>query len=312
MAGRGSSLPLYALPLVGRAGLGNMLFPWARAEIFAREHGARMLAPNWAAFRLGPYLRREPERRNYLRSFRAPHHLRGVSRLIIPAFGNTVDENDFRDGRPVAPSSGRPVVVLFQGMGELFRPLLTAQDFIRAQLWAMTQGELRATGAAYGDRFIAMHIRRGDLTRQGFTPEELLAVQQYTPISWFSSMARMIRQCPELADLPIVVFTDGSDDEVSEVLGHKNVQLHRRLGAIADMWTLAHATLLFASGYSTFGMWASFLGRMPTVYAPGKLSQPVQAGAAEAMEIELAAEAEWPDHLRARLAGSRSLARVVG
>jgi len=46
---------LFALPIVGRAGLGNMLFPWARAEIFAKRFNARVLRPSWNTVRPGPY-----------------------------------------------------------------------------------------------------------------------------------------------------------------------------------------------------------------------------------------------------------------
>jgi hypothetical protein len=153
---------------------------------------------------------------------------------------------------------------------------------------------MRETGALYGGRFIAMHIRRGDLTRLGLRPEELTALPQYTPVAWFASMAHAVRRCPELASAPIVVFTDGNADEVAEVLNVERVFLYPRGTAIADLWALTHAGLLFASGFSTFSMWASFLGGMPTIYAPGKIQQRVQSERPNPNEIELAGGSDLP------------------
>lgn len=283
-------MSLFALPVVGRAGLGNMLFPWARAEIFADQSGARILAPRWTSIRVGPYLRREPVKRNYIGFFSEPQHVRGLSRLAITLGAKYVAEADRDAPNDGATSLIRPTVVVFEGIDGLFEALVKHPDLIRRRLWAMTRQPMRATGAEHGGRFIAMHIRRGDLTRQRLLPEQLA---QYTPISWFVGMVRAVRRHRLLASAPIVVFTDGSGDEVRDVLSFDNVHLHRPRTAIADLWALTHANLLFASGFSTFSMWASFLGRMPTIYAPGKLQQKIQSGPSS-MEVELGEGAEIP------------------
>lgn len=143
-------------------------------------------------------------------------------------------------------------------------------------------------GEQYGGRFIAMHVRRGDLTRLGFTAQELKGVYQFTPLSWFVDMAQAVRGYESLRSVPIVVFTDGASEEVNALRGIDGIFFSQRQRPITDLWTMAHAGLLFASGFSTFSMWASFLGGMPTIYAPGKIQQRVQTGRAQAMEIELA------------------------
>jgi hypothetical protein len=285
---------LYALARIGRAGLGNSLFPWARAELFARQTGARMLAPQWTNVRFGPYLRREPEKRRYRSFFRAEHHRRGLSRILIATLGHRLSETQIELlSRP--GSSLRPCVVEFRGLGDMFTSLAGKHEFIRNQLWQMTVAPLRANAQQHGNKFIAMHVRRGDLTRQGFSQQELRSdVTQYTPISWFVSMARAARREPALHAIPLVVFTDGSPDELGPLLEIDGVLLHSRQTAITDLWTLTHAQLLFASGFSTFSMWASFLGGMPTIYAPGKIQQRVQSGRPDSTEIELEEGADLP------------------
>jgi hypothetical protein len=178
--------------------------------------------------------------------------------------------------------------VEFSGIADLFAPLLGEHHFIRQQLWNMTAEPFRSMGEQYGGQFIAIHVRRGDITRQGFARDQLAQVNQYTPISWFVSMARAVRREKSLNSMPIVVFTDGSREEVAELCAIEGVRLHQRQAAIADLWLLAHANLLLASGFSTFGMWASFLNGVPTIYAPGKIQQFVQAGRDGAIELELA------------------------
>jgi hypothetical protein len=282
---------LFALPLVGRAGLGNALFPWARAELFARRYGARVLAPYWGSLRLGPHLRREPDKRRYAGLFLAEHHTTGYRRLIVAALGRRVSEQELdiiREPRRLL----QPSVVEFSGMADLFSPLVGEGPFIRHQLWHMTTKALRSSDCPQRGRFIAMHVRRGDITRQGFTERQLAAVNQYTSLSWFASMVQAVRQV--LRRVPIVVFTDGSHDEVIELIRIGDVRLHQRQSAITDLWELAHASLLFASGFSTFSMWASYLGGMPTIYAPGKLQQLVQPEGIASVEIELPEHAPIP------------------
>jgi hypothetical protein len=284
-------MSLFALPLVGRAGLGNALFPWARAELFARRSGARVLAPHWPGLRFGPYLRREPDKRDYSSFFSAPNHIGGLSRLVVGSLGRRIAEKHVGCG--IAPSR-RPCIVEFSGILDLFVPLLDEQSFIRSQLWNMTAESLRPTRKQYVAPFIAMHVRRGDITRQGFSSHELTQVNQYTPLSWFISMAKSVRREKALRSVPIIAFTDGSPEEVSELCAIDGVRLHRRMQAITDLWTLAGARLLFASGFSTFSMWASFLSGMPTIYAPGKIQQFVQNDRKNALEIELAKDDAIP------------------
>ena len=68
-------------------------------------------------------------------------------------------------------------------------------------------------------------------------------------------------------------MSDGSPEELQDLLRLDNCELVPPRSAIADILLLSRAEVLLASGYSTFSMWGSFLGRMPTLYAPGKMQQ---------------------------------------
>jgi hypothetical protein len=284
----------FAFPEVGKAGLGNMLFPWARAELFAKETGARLLAPRWARLRIGPYLRNEPEKRRYSGFFYSNQHLHGWRRLELLLRGRRVSERHWEGVARSPSASHRPVVVEFQGLGEFFTPLLGAHEHVRDQLWQMTEPSLRAVRAQAPAPFIAMHVRRGDITRQGFNAQQLENSPQYTALSWFIEGARAVRRVETLRRVPIVVFSDGDREELAELLRVDGVELQSRRPAVADLWEMSEAELLFASGFSTFSMWASYLGGMPTLYAPGKIQQLVQVRRPASLEIELAGGSEIP------------------
>lgn len=276
-----------------------MLLPWARGELFAQRHEVKMLAPFWPPFRIGPYLRNEPEKRSYLGFFRNPNHIRGLKKRFILWSSRFVDEAEFSSfdekeltGRTVVRFHG-----LGEGLGTYFKPLLRDHRYIRECLWEMTTPRLRDDGGQYGGNYVAIHVRRGDITRSGWSAERLAARPLYTPIEWFCETAAKLRRQLSGPPIPLVIFTDGSEEEVRPLLQLRNVHVRARQQAITDLWALSHARLLIATGHSTFSMWASYLGGMPTVYAPGKIQERVQQGRPGAMEIELSASDDIPDAL---------------
>jgi len=209
-----------------------------------------------------------------------------------------VAEAEREQARSLASSSMRPCIVEFEGISGLFEPLLPRARFVRDRLWEMTSPRLRPAIPAGAAPFIAMHVRRGDLTRQGFTADELDGVLQYTPLSWFLHGAQAVRRVDGLRHLPILICTDGDEAEVGSLLACQGVYRAERHSAITDLWSMSNAVLLFASGFSTFGMWASFLGGMPTLYAPGKIQQRVQCPGETGVELEIGEGEPIPESAR--------------
>jgi len=74
---------LYGYPVLMKAGLGNMLFPWADCYLWCKDHNAQMIAPFWAKLRIGPYLRREKDKRSYQRLFNTQDQISGFKRLFL-------------------------------------------------------------------------------------------------------------------------------------------------------------------------------------------------------------------------------------
>ena len=92
---------------VGRTGLGNMLFSWARAEVFSHALSLPMLAPQWVKPKVGPLLRGERDLRYYTSSFSSDGYVTGFNRLAILLFskrinGEATDFGTFQSRGPTA------------------------------------------------------------------------------------------------------------------------------------------------------------------------------------------------------------------
>ena len=73
-------------------------------------------------------------------------------------------------------------------------------------------------------------------------------------------------------DIPAFVFSDGTEDDLRELLALPRVERVDYGSGLGDMFGLSRSRLLIASG-STFSMWGSYLGQVPTLWYPGKLLQ---------------------------------------
>lgn len=283
---------------VGRAGLGNCLLTWARAVIFSEAHQFPMLYPDWGRFRLGPYLRGEKDKREYGKLFTPAEYVHGWKKFLIEQNSPEIDETEWRNGMESEPVRRR---VTFRGLGDYFTPLLGHHDLLRRRLWGMIRQEWRQEieRRPVPSPYIAVHIRRGDQVLPKDPESKVQDHIQCTRLDWFDRTLEKIRNHEQFLKWPIYIFTDGSDSQVQALLNGGNVFLAPPSCSIVDLWRLSQAGLLVASGYSTFSMWASFLGRMPTLYAPGKIQQRLHPES-DGIEFELDDDAPLPGVLLSR------------
>ena len=72
--------------------------------------------------------------------------------------------------------------------------------------------------------------------------------------------------------MPIFIFSDGTDNELKDILTMINCKRAYFGSAISDMIALSRSKILVSSS-STFSMLASFLGQIPTIWFPGQMQQ---------------------------------------
>ena len=278
-----SEKDIYGFPRLGRGGLGNMLMLWADCYLWCRDNNLRMIAPFWRTLRLGPYLRGERDRRAYHRLFADSGQIAGLSRLLVLLTSKRVRFSELLEP---AALPGKTVVVFaaevcFRELS-FFRRLAGRQDELRAGLATMTRPEYLPT--LRGGPTIGIHVRLGDYLPS--TEASLPDGHYRLELSWYRAALRELRRVAG-SSVAAVVYSDGADHELGELLSEENVTRSLGRSAVTDLLELSASGAVIASR-STFSLWGSFLSQAPTVWHPGsRILTAVES------ELPFGLEPEW-------------------
>ena len=253
---------------VGGLGLGNMLFTYAKAVLYARDHGARLIWPTWVSIPVGQIRRRESNKRFY-------HDL----------FQNRIGAvSGFQKLRLLW--TRKKDIAVMEGMEGEFEPIAGKEnsEYLYRHFQTILQKRNRKAMEFEPGNGICMHIRLGDFTRG--TEADLKAGNPNTsiPIEWYINVIQQIRDAVS-ETLPVYIFSDGSTEELQEILALPGVEQVNFGTAIGDILAMSKARLFVASG-STFSRWVRYLGRMNTITYPGQLKQHLLEEDEPAFEIE--------------------------
>ena len=75
---------------LGGAGLGNILFPWARALVYAQENHCIRIQTTWKNLKIGTFLRKEKDKRLYFDLFREKDGVSGLEKFWLLNFSKQV------------------------------------------------------------------------------------------------------------------------------------------------------------------------------------------------------------------------------
>ncbi len=262
-----SEQDLFAFRL-GGAGLGNILFTYARAVVYARKNNCELIWPTWPSLKLGPILRREKDKRFYIGLFRNnSHYIGGIKKAGLLLTKKKVPENT-----PVGSVPDDSIVV-FEGMDDCFLPIINDSKSVFDDIVENLSPNSKKALAFQASKAICVHIRLGDFAKA--TIEEVLSGKHCCaiPLEWYVNMINAVRRITG-EDTKVYVFSDGTDSELTEVLSLPNVERAYFGNAIADILALSKAGVFIASG-SSFSMWARYLGRMTTVMFPNQEKQKI-------------------------------------
>lgn len=239
------------VPRMGRAGLGNELFPALRAAEIAADLDGTLVAPRWFQLRVGPTLRGERDKRQYWRLFRPP----------------TVEQRLLRQRAEWRLRSGHHTdqeIVEVSGRNEYYRPFTRSGGWHREVLvrWAR-DGVL---GPKRHGPYVSVHVRLGDFRRAEAGARSIDSNNTSTPLPWYVEAVRALRAAG--IDLPVVVSSDGEDAELESLLDMPGVARSGARNALDEIVLLSHASGLLGSR-STFTSWGAFLGSVPTIVAVG-------------------------------------------
>jgi len=262
---------VYCFPDVGRAGLGNLLFPWARAEVFRRRHGVRMLAPQWTRPKIGPLLRGEKDLRYYTGLFdhRGAKYVGGLAKYAVLA---TCAKIPAGEGEAFMASESRRRgrhVVVFRGWEGWFKGMEGERAFVRERLEAILSRPVKEILARSPKEYaIAAHVRRGDKPTMKFGEAFNGEYHQTMHDEWFVNAIRAVRRAAGV-QAPVTVFSDARPEKIRMILDEPGVTISGDNPSIVDMFLLSRARALITTGTSSFSAWGSYLGGMPTLWYPG-------------------------------------------
>lgn len=246
------------------AGLGNKLFPWARAKLFAEQHGCKMLQTRWFSPHGGAITRgginykyaltkiwllgnfKKDCTEMSLREFYCTH--RNLPRCFV---------NSLKD---VDTTMDQQHIVFRWNTEHNFSDLNGKQKFLLKKLSDITMpSQLQFAQQYEGRDFIALNVRTG----KDFVSRSSGRHGYYlTEIEWFVNALAEARR--RYGHLRAVIVSDGGRSQLAELLKEPDVELLEAPTAIADLLVLSKATVLLGSGNSTFSAWASYLGEMDT------------------------------------------------
>lgn len=300
-----TSRRIYAIPVLGRYGLTHGMLAWARCRIWCEQNGAAMVAPFWFKLRIGPYLRRERDKRNYFLLFNRGGAIAGIRRRWLLARATIVDADE---AWPEVPRYGenRPVLLRFHNAlkdneRKSFAQVVGHGAFLRRELLAMTRRRYHPAPATAP--FIALHVRMGDFTPVADNGAIAGATNARLPVEWYGNRLDALRAAIG-RPIEAVVFSDGEDADLAPLLSRPDVRRVPQQQSVTDLLQMGGGIALIASG-SGFSLWGAFLGSTPRISHPGQSIVPIFADATR--EIESGYDEEVPtsflDHVRQRLAG---------
>jgi len=254
---------------IGGNGLGNLMFTWARCLAASERHGWRMIWPTWQSFkpknwRVNPY-----DHRTYGDLFRPnDRYVRGWRKPWYLARYRWIPEKQALDGG--APPGS---VVEFRGMEDKFAPFVADHELIYGELLKIARPQHLTAFSDPEPAPIGIHVRRGDFVQQATYRDMLDIDNSVLPLDWYIDALQAVRSQAGRV-VPAYVFSDGTEEELADLLGLPAVQRMDYGSGLGDMLGLSRSRLLIASG-STFSMWGSYLGQVPAIWHPKKLLQHV-------------------------------------
>jgi hypothetical protein len=260
-------------PKLPKAGLGNMLLVWARAALFAQVNSLSVVAPTWGKMTIGPYLRGERDKRHYGNLFsnkdyvsKANYFLANLKKKHLH-YNPVISKIELSNLEPKEVDCHLFIFTQLPHWSDFFVDLKEYQPTIKDKLFSNIRPSLLTNISRRTTPHIGLHIRMGDFRILKSEEDFPKFGGVRTPFSWFIRVIDAIREIAGY-DVPVTIFSDGYDYELSELLKLPQIFRASTASALSDMLTLSGSKLLITSSGSTFSYWASYLGQPPTIYHP--------------------------------------------
>lgn len=275
---------------LGGPGLGNLLFIWAHSLVYAKKNCLDMIWPTWPSLKLGPWVRHEKDKRFYGDLFvNQSGHVDGLRKQWLLLTAKKIPADKF-ERMEQSVGARQDAIVIYDN----FRMSFDGLREYRKDIVALICGNLKSKNAQVldykADKSINVHIRLGDFSKNANALKQG-SNNVRIPIEWYISMIQKVRDV--VGCIPVNIFSDGTDQELEQVLVLDKVSRITFGNSISDIIALSKAPLIISSG-SSFSLWARFLGATCNISYPGQIKERDLTDIS-GFEIELDEQEELPE-----------------
>ena len=262
--------------LLPNAGLGNKLFVWAKAEVFAMLNDMSNDTMGWTWPKIGPILRNERSLRMYGRYIRSRKWAGSIALATGFLTGKLVIEPEVA-ALPRCSARGSRTYVFkdHPSWRDFFGDIRNHRDFIRGRLLAIIRDQYKRELDALRPPVVAVHVRRGDFRSLRVGEDFAHVGLVRTADQYFADLIEQIRHVSGW-DLPVTVFSDGTDDEIAFLTRMPGVTRSPATSDVVDLLLMARARIIITSAGSTFGEWAAFLSEAAVLRHPAHIHAPIR------------------------------------
>jgi hypothetical protein len=114
---------------------------------------------------------------------------------------------------------------------------------------------------------IAIHLRRGDFRPLRSGEDFARTGGTRTPDEYFVQTIEALRAKAGW-EIPVTVFSDGTDEECSRILGLGGVSRAPSMADIGHVILMSKAKIIVPSAGSTFSLWSGFLSESTVIHHP--------------------------------------------
>ena len=232
-------------------GLANCMFIAARAYILSKKYKCGFIEPTWMKFSLGPFIRREKDKRIYSSLFKSLGIV-GLQKAILLFRCNCLNDKS---------------ILKVSGLDKFFVELEENYDLVKGYIETIMKDEVVSSVELSQKELsnsVSVHVRLGD-----YVPRLRIDVNWYKGL-----IENILKICPSQK---FIIFSDGTDEELSPILNLPNTERKFYGNAFADMYAISKSKLVIASN-STFSAWGAFIGRVPIIFNKRHFPQMFKSG----------------------------------
>src|SRR5256714_2999631 len=178
-----------------RAGLGNMLLVWARAQAFAHLNDIELIVASWGGVKVGPILRRERQSRFYFGYFKKNGNRNFLRReRILRTYQWIVEPEIERLSNRHNDAAGNLFVFnQIPHWADYFKGIKEHRKLILNRLYSMLEEKHREELAGLESPVIGLHVRMGDFRKLLLGEDFAKDGHVRAPFSYFTNAIERLR-----------------------------------------------------------------------------------------------------------------------